>query len=339
MTEFSFLSLEEQVAAMHQVAEVALASWPGTFPRKDLIKYRENGVFGVENSEGRKFALRIHRHGYHTDNELLSELQWMAALASAGVPVPGIVPAKSGALMARIQVGSFPVFQVDMLDWLSGEPVGSAEEGSELAVQDLSELYFEVGALAARLHDHAGQWRRPSGFVRHSWDEEGLIGAKPFWGQFRGLPALKEHLPLIDDVCRRARNDLEKLGKSPDCYGLIHADLVPENLLKCDTGLMLLDFDDAGYGWHLFELATALYFYVGRSEYPALRDSIIAGYQSVRPLSAFHLDNLELFLALRGLTYLGWVTTRSETQTAKEMTAFLVAQAVQVGTAYLQKLE
>ena len=63
MTEFSFLSLEEQVAAMHQVAEVALASWPGTFPRKDLIKYRENGVFGVENSEGRKFALRIHRHG------------------------------------------------------------------------------------------------------------------------------------------------------------------------------------------------------------------------------------------------------------------------------------
>ena len=39
---------------------------------------------------------------------------------------------------------------------------------------------------------------------------------------------------------------------------MIHADLVPENVLVDGDSIRLIDFDDAGFGWHHFEIATAL---------------------------------------------------------------------------------
>ncbi len=39
-------------------------------------------------------------------------------------------------------------------------------------------------------------------------------------------------------------------------FGMIHADLDPANVLVQDGRVTLIDFDDAGYGWHLYELAS-----------------------------------------------------------------------------------
>ncbi len=69
-----------------------------------------------------------------------------------------------------------------------------------------------------------------------------------------------------------------------DRYGLIHADLVPENLLVDGDRVRVIDFDDAGFGWHLFELATSLYFISGDEGYPTARAALIRGYRSERAL-------------------------------------------------------
>ena len=52
--------------------------------------------------------------------------------------------------------------------------------------------------------------------------------------------------------------ELSKLAKSPGTYSMIHADFVAENVLVDEGRVRLIDFDDAGFGWHLFELATSL---------------------------------------------------------------------------------
>jgi Ser/Thr protein kinase RdoA (MazF antagonist) len=129
-------------------------------------------------------------------------------------------------------------------------------------------------------------------------------------------------------------DELAAFGTSPDRYGLIHADLVPENLLIDGKRVQVIDFDDAGFGWHLFELATSLYFLTGDAAYPIAREALIRGYRSERELPDEVLKRLPLFLAVRGTTYLGWVHTRQGSDTARELTPFLVERACAVAEGY-----
>ncbi|WP_299134339.1 phosphotransferase [uncultured Amaricoccus sp.] len=325
---------DDSLAAMTRAADEAMMTWGFAGADRSLVKFRENAVFRVTGPDGRRRALRVHRPGYHSDAELASELAWMEALAADGLPVPAVVPTPGGALMATIgEPGS--AFQVDVLEWLDGAPIGSAGESMRLAGPDLARVQAETGRLAARIHAHAATWARPAGFTRHAWDCDGLIGPTPFWGPFRALPAIAEHLALVDAVCERARADLAAFGTTPDNYGLIHADLVPDNLLEAGGAVMLIDFDDAGFGWHLFEIATALFFLQGTEGFEAARDNLVAGYRSVRPLPEADLARLDLFLALRGLTYLSWLASRQDTETARELAPVLVGLAVRACRAYL----
>ena len=74
--------------------------------------------------------------------------------------------------------------------------------------------------------------------------------------------------------------------------------------------LRLIDFDDAGFGWHMFELATALYFCLDDPRYEQIKAALLEGYHAVKPLSEADRRTLALFLMLRGTTYLGWIHTR-----------------------------
>lgn len=161
------------------------------------------------------------------------------------------------------------------------------------------------------------------------------MGEQPLWGRFWELAALT---PGQKSLLARARatiaGELAAYGTKPDRYGLIHADLVPENLLIDGNRIQVIDFDDAGFGWHLFELATSLYFICGDRIYPTARDALIRGYRSERELPEEALQRLPLFLAARGTTYLGWVHTRQGSETARELTPFLVERACAVAEEY-----
>ena len=120
----------------------------------------------------------------------------------------------------------------------------------------------------------------------------------------------------MERVRQRLRRELSALERAPANYGLIHADFVAENILVNGDQVRLIDFDDAGFGWHLFELATSTYFLMGESYFKAAQEALIRGYRSQRPLSDAQLARLPLFSLARATTYLGWVHTRPETETA-----------------------
>ncbi|WP_232476069.1 phosphotransferase enzyme family protein [Flavisphingomonas formosensis] len=338
---FYALAPDAQADRLRGLALKALDRWHGQFRDVNLVKYRENAVFSAYRDDGVRVALRIHRHGYHSDAALASELAWMAALADHGISVPAIVPAREGETFVIEADGGVPEpRQIDMLGWLPGTPIGSAEEGLVLSGAESERLFFDAGYLAARIHDHSAIWDAPSGFVRHAWDEDGLLGNEPFWGRFWELPQLAPaERMLLEHAAECARRDLRRFGRGEDRYGLIHADLVPENLLRHGERLMLIDFDDSGYGWHLFELATALYFNVDEPNYPMLRAALLQGYRSQRALDETHAALLDLFLFLRGTTYLGWVQTRPETETAQELGPMLVARTCRLARDYLGSLD
>jgi Ser/Thr protein kinase RdoA (MazF antagonist) len=334
VTSFYDLSDAEQAERLTLLARAALAQWDGPFAEPELFKYRENAVFSVQRHDGVRFALRIHRAGYHSDAALRSELYWMAELERLGINVPPVLAAADGRLLVHAEAEGVPERrQVDMLGWLTGSAIASSDAGSALN----GTFYFKLGALAGDLHDKGAQIRLPADFDRHSWDEDGLLGPDPIWGRFWELPALSaEKRALLLEAKERAKGDLAAYGKSDARFGMIHADLIRDNVINDGGRLQAIDFDDAGFGWYLFELATMLCANLDRPDYPAIRDQIIAGYRSVRALPDGEIDHLPLFMFLRASTYLGWVQTRSETQTAKEMAPMHIARCCRLASDYLQ---
>ena len=338
MTDFFDIDVEAQAERLEAAGHAALKRWNISDASLHLIKYRENAVFRVD-SAGPRRALRLHRYGYHSDAELLSELQWMQALGDAGITVPTIVPAESGDLFVTHAGDGLPGnIQVDLFEWIEGVQLGSVEEGiaDEATV---AAAFRTVGELAAQVHNQAVSWPLPPGFVRHAWDADGLAGEQPFWGQFWKIEAASD---AERDLLVRGRDavfsELSKLAKSPGTYSMIHADFALENVLVDGDQLRLIDFDDAGFGWHLFELVTSLYFIQGESYFERAEGALIEGYRAHRQLPDQQLEMMPLFFLARGFTYIGWVHTRHETETAQELTPMLLEAACGLAEDYLSKL-
>lgn len=337
MTDFYQLTPEQQSDRYQQLAELILPEWGVTDANLSMIKMRENAVFKVELPDGDKQVLRIHRAGYHSDDALRSELQWIQALSSAGVETPDVIPRQSGDLfiVPDSKLAGHPR-QIDMFAWVDGNQLGSSEGGLEgdLAIQKGN--FRTIGVLAAQVHNQASQWQPPSNFVRHAWDLDGLSGEQPFWGRFWELEALsKSERDLMINTRDRVRQDLANYAQSSQNYSMIHADMVAENVMVDGEHIRLIDFDDAGFGWHLFEIATSLYFSQNDEYFDQLIDPYIEGYRSERELSDEELDALPLFMMARATTYLGWVHTRKETETAQELTPMLVEMACSLAEKYL----
>jgi len=342
MTDFYDLNPDAQQERLRRLAIRALSEWDIHEAGLKLIKYRENAVYKIVASDGTPYALRVHRPGYHTDAELRSELHWIAALQEAEIDVPSVVPLKNGENFAVITHDGVPEpRQVDIFEWVEGVQLGSVEDGVAADLDKVRNIYGTIGALAARLHTQAAAWALPAGFTRHAWDAEGLTGEAPLWGRFWELQALtKAQRELIQRARVRVHQDLLAYGANPDnrgMYSLIHADFVAENLLVDGTCVRLIDFDDAGFGWHLFELATALYFEMDAPHYDTAFEALIAGYRTHRPLPDSQIAQFPLFFLARAFTYLGWVHTRQETETAKELTPMLIAKACGLAEDYLRE--
>jgi Ser/Thr protein kinase RdoA (MazF antagonist) len=322
---------------MQALARAALERWELPVTGISPIKVRENAVFRIDLVGGGRAVLRVHRDGYHSDPELESEFAWLRALEAEGIEVPRVIASRGG---GEFEIVSCPgvegTRQVDVFEWIDGHQLGSVESGVGSDPPAVAAQYEKIGMLAARMHNQTSAWPPPPGFQRHSWDAAGLVGERPLWGRFWELAALT---PGERGTLCQARaaiaEDLRAYGTGSNHYGLIHADLVPENVLVDGERLCVIDFDDAGFGWHLFELATSLYFIAADEVYPAARDALIRGYRRERALSDEALGRLPLFLAARGSTYLGWVHTRPHTETARELTSFLVERACAVAVEYL----
>jgi len=320
---------------LEALAWQALRHWDGEFAQLELIKFRENAVFCAMDQHGVKRALRVHRAGYHSQAALQSELVWMQHLSAAGIAVPQIISARNGQTQIQVMGEGVPEPRhVDMLAWIDGQAPGSAEHGLPPEA-DVHAIFFQAGQLAARIHLDSAHWSAPPGFFRHAWDEDGLLGDTPFWGRFWELvaltPAQRELLLLTRD---KARDDLRRYGRHADNFGMLHADFVPENLLLHQGELNLIDFDDCGFGWYLFELATALYFSLDDPRFEQIQAALLAGYCAFKPLGDDERALLPLFLALRGTTYLGWLHTRPG-KAADELAPLLIERGCQLAQAYL----
>jgi Ser/Thr protein kinase RdoA (MazF antagonist) len=309
-TAADFLAWEAQ--DLGEVARAALPQFglPADSPM-ELISHSENLTFRVEAEKGSGYALRLHREHYQSRANIESEFAWVTALREAGIRTPIPVKGKDGSWVQTVTHPRKAISRhCDLQLWEPGE---HADPKS-------AETVVLLGELNARIHEHARQWKRPRGFVRQSWDEDGLLGSEPIWGRFDELEGLTpDALRQLSAARDRARAELIEFGKDEDRFGLIHADLLPDNVLVHEGSPMVIDFDDSGFSWRLYDLATLLNAEVAEDHADSMRESWLEGYRRVIPLPDAHLAHLPALIMARHLISLGWLHTRSETLTAADL--------------------
>ena len=301
----------------------ALAVWGMDKAECAFVAGRENRVYKVVDGK-QSFALRFKRPGYRDLAELKSELDWLAEMARAGLHVPAPHPSLNGRLLEK--VGGC---HVDLITWLDGTPLGVSRQ--PLQLENPVQTFAALGAEMARLHLACDAWTPPPDFKRCAWDLAGLLGDAPLWGRFWENPTLDAATGALFTTFRKQA--VKDLAAQRHDTGLIHADLVRENVMLDGTTLRLIDFDDGGYGYRLFDVATALLKNRAEPNYAALKAALLDGYLSIRPLDTGQLD---LFLALRAVTYVGWIVPRMAEPGAKARNTRFIKDAQDLCRAYLE---
>jgi len=312
---FETLTRRGQIARLRQLAQQALHAYGLAEPRLTPLAHGDNTTFRVDTTTEQRYVLRIHRPSRKTPADLRSELLWLAALhQDTDLVVPTPQPTRTGDLFTIVQVDAVPEPRMCvLLRWVPGRFLDTTLTPSHLE---------RVGVYMARLQDHGAQFKPPAGFVRGRLDN--LCG-KP---QGVSEAVARQHVDhpddeaaairLVTDVCsaedglrvakliQRIRAVQRHMGQGPDTFGLIHGDLHQENYLFDHGKVRAIDFDDCGYGYYVYDIAVTLFNLRFREDTPALREGFLAGYRSIRQLSADHEYCLETFLDLRDLQMMLW---------------------------------
>ena len=296
------------------MAYAALERWG--LPRTSairLVNVSENATFFVDPLGGDQLVLRIGRPDYNTIAEVASELMWVAALGSDGwVRTPPIIPTVDGATVAGIVVPELPGTRACVM---FGRVPGEAPDERG----DLRRMFRMLGGLAGRIHGHGRRWGAPAGFSRRQWSYATTIGETPSWGRWEQAPGVgRTERELLTLASRHIAEQLIAYGTAADRYGLVHGDLRLGNTLLDGEDLWVIDFDDAGYSWWLWDLATGLTFTEQRPDLSELVANWLEGYREVRPLSDEVAAIAPTLIMLRRMHVLAWLGSHAYSELARQ---------------------
>jgi Ser/Thr protein kinase RdoA (MazF antagonist) len=297
----------EEAARLEPQARRALAQYGFPEPsRLELLTFSENAVFRTFFESTDSVIVRLHSIGYHTKAAVESELLWVEAIRrDTDVVVPPVIrtPAGDGVVIA-----TDPEFPARLADVFGDLP------GASPATDDMVADYRVLGRTTAKLHRHACEWTPPAGFERISWDLAGVFGERPIWGRWQDGPSLDEAgISLLTAAEDLIRTRLDQYGRGAGRFGLIHSDLRLANILMSDGTAQVIDFDDCGFGWFLYDLASALTFIEDDPQVPALVESWLGGYTEVRHLDDDDLSIIPTLIMLRRMVILAWLGSRPGT--------------------------
>ena len=270
----------------------------------NLITVSENATFVLLLDGRPEGVVRVSQPGYVGGPEAVaSEISWLNALHDIdGVRLVDPVPTVRGTFVTTVH-------DRDGVGWT----VISTKFVDGTVLEDLDDpapYYRTIGGWAALFHAQSREWKRPYGFMRFNWDLSDMVGPSPRWGRWEDADLDADARALCEKALWEAMDVVMKVPRTNQTWCLIHADLRPSNVIRGDDGtLTVIDFDDAGYSWYLYDYASSLSFIEHKPYAPDLAKAWVSGYESVA--GEFSDDELQVMSALsmiRRLQMLGWTT-------------------------------
>lgn len=203
--------------------------------------------------------------------------------------------------------------------------------------KDLTSDFEKLGEIAAQTHVHTMAWQHPGNFERLVWDEEAVFGPSATWGDWRDAPKVTPEVKaILEQLETLVRKRLADFGKAKETYGLIHADMRLANLILHDEGPRLIDFDDCGFGWFLYDFAAAISFIEDDPAIPALKQAWVKGYRRVRPLNQKEEIEIDTFVMLRRMALLAWIGSRKEAPEPQALAPHFARVTAELASKYIQ---
>ncbi|MDR2347478.1 MAG: phosphotransferase [Bifidobacteriaceae bacterium] len=306
----AFDALRAGAAAPYWLFRGVAAAWCLDPERMDLrlITVSENATFLLSLDGAPKGAIRVSQPGYVGGPAAIrSEVAWVQALRDELPQVRLLepVPSPRGPYAVVVRDNAGTGWVCVSTRFVAGAPLED--------LPDPAGYYRTIGRWSALFHDHARHWRLPYGFKRFAWDIDDMVGPSCRWGRWEGVAQLEDaELALLTRAQERALAHLDSLPKNRGTWGLIHADLRPSNILADAGDLTVIDFDDCGFSYFLYDFAAALSFVEHEPYAPAMARAWVEGYQEIAPLSSQDLVHAGALSMIRRLQMLGWTDGHRE---------------------------
>ncbi len=321
-----------------QIAKKAVQLYSFSSPQTvKLLNYSENAMYLISDSVAEdKRILRVGRPGYHLKEEIESEIVWLKSIdETTTVEVPSPILGKDGQYVQTVKLAGDPQdYYCTMYTFLEGVAPDTDNE------EKLIRVFEQIGEITAHFHDHVTtNWDTFHALKRPTWDFDSILGENPKWARWQdGLAITLEREKLFQRVVDTIYKRLDAFGKPRHRFGLIHADLRDANLLVEGDHVKVIDFDDSGFGWYLYDLASSLTFIEHKPYVPKLIKAWLKGYRRVRPLSEEEVKEIPTFIMMRRLQLISWVGSR-DNETAREMGSQYTLDTDRLAGDYLAKYE
>ncbi|QGQ99188.1 aminoglycoside phosphotransferase [Paenibacillus psychroresistens] len=264
-----------------QAALNALQEYDAEWNSIHFIQVSEHVTFRIESGEGEKFLLRIHPES-KSQEETLSELEWLVALRRKGLVVPEAVLNREGVFVTDTATSGGHRYYATLLKWVEGE---------RLDKKALTEMSIrKMGTLLANLHEASADFCPNIGFMRPSW---GSVSFQRDWEHLQRFHChfiSDEAFELYTMAVAKVANHLDTFEPNEANYGIIHADLHNGNIVFRDDEPYAIDFGRCGFGYHLYDMAQSI-----MGLLPLQRALFIGGYEQVRKMEDDAIPILESF--------------------------------------------
>jgi Ser/Thr protein kinase RdoA (MazF antagonist) len=271
----------------------ALARYDIGVARFGVFKTGWNTFYRIDARDGERFVLRIGAPLWRSLIDVRSELAWIEALRrETDLRVVEPIPARNGDLVTVVEAPG------------ESEPshcvVFRRLPGRKLNRLPAARRAYQLGGMAARLHDHAGTFRAPDPFTRRQHDsvwEYGPPDAIYSDEPHELLPP--ERRQVFRETAERVQAELDGLFADPAGKRFLHMDLHFRNVMLAGGDLAVLDFDDSEWGYPVQDIAISLHFMLSLPSYRELRPAYLRGYADQRPVPEFHPGQIDTLMAER----------------------------------------